>query len=78
MLMNSNGHIIRIPAAQISRIGRATQGVTLMRLGSGETVASMAIVAAKSEDDTPDLAVLNGHDVHDGNVPSTNGRTPRA
>jgi DNA gyrase subunit A len=78
MLMNTNGHVIRIPAAQISRIGRATQGVTLMRLGSSESVASMAIVAAKSEDDTPDLATLNGHESQDGHVPAANGRAPKA
>lgn len=57
MLMNTSGIAIRIPASQISRIGRATQGVTLMRLGDGEEVASMTIIEPR---DPTSLAKLNG------------------
>jgi DNA gyrase subunit A len=58
-MMNTSGILIRIPVAQISRIGRATQGVTLMRLAAGEQVASITIVEPK--DESPDgLAVLDG------------------
>jgi DNA gyrase subunit A len=57
MLMNTAGIAIRIPASQISRIGRATQGVTLMRLGDGEEVASMTIIEPR---DPASLAKLNG------------------
>jgi DNA gyrase subunit A len=49
VMLSTGGQIIRIPAAQISRIGRATQGVTLMRMGAKETVASMTVVDPKSE-----------------------------
>ena len=57
MLMNSKGIAIRIAADQISRIGRATQGVTLMRLGKGEEVVSMTIIEPK---DPASTVRLNG------------------
>jgi DNA gyrase subunit A len=63
MLMNTSGVVIRIPVAQISRIGRATQGVTLMRLDEGEQVASMTVVERKEEPEPQQLGELNGHDV---------------
>lgn len=47
VLLNSDGHVIRIPVAQISRIGRATQGVTLMRLNKTQRVASLTVVDSK-------------------------------
>ncbi|MGB3329724.1 MAG: DNA gyrase subunit A [Thermomicrobiales bacterium] len=63
MLMNSRGIAIRIAANQISRIGRTTQGVTLMRLGDGEEVVSMTVIAPK---DPTATARLNG--VEEGKV----------
>jgi DNA gyrase subunit A len=63
MMMNTSGVVIRIPVAQISRIGRATQGVTLMRLGAGEQVASMTVVERKEEPEPQQLGELNGVDV---------------
>ena len=47
MLMNSRGIAIRITAEQISRIGRTTQGVTLMRLGPDEEIVSMTVIEPK-------------------------------
>jgi DNA gyrase subunit A len=47
MLMNTSGIAIRIAARQVSRIGRTTQGVKLMRLGSGEEVGSATIMAPR-------------------------------
>ena len=44
MLMNTSGIAIRISADQISRIGRTTQGVKLMRLGEDEEIASVTII----------------------------------
>ena len=44
MLMNTSGIAIRIAASQISRIGRTTQGVKLMRLGDGEEIGSVTIM----------------------------------
>jgi len=57
MMMNTKGTIIRIPANQINRLGRTTQGVTLMRFAEDEQVATMTIARAKDGD-----ASMNGVD----------------
>ena len=54
IMMNSAGQVIRIPVAQISLIGRATQGVTLMRLQANDTVRSMTVADAKGDRDPLD------------------------
>jgi DNA gyrase subunit A len=71
VMLSTGGQVIRIPAAQISRIGRATQGVTLMRLGAKESVASMTVVEPKSERDGNGAVGTNGSLAVDG---SENGR----
>ncbi len=43
MLISSSGQVIRMPADQISLIGRATQGVTVMKPKPNEVVVSVAI-----------------------------------
>jgi DNA gyrase subunit A len=63
IMMNSGGQVIRIPVSQISLIGRATQGVTLMKLTGNDTVRSMTITDAKSERDPMDGISMNGHEV---------------
>ncbi len=47
LLVTSGGVFNRIPAAQISVMGRQAQGVHVMRLGEGERVAATARIAAK-------------------------------
>ena len=42
MLIASNGVIIRMFSAEINSLGRATQGVTLMRSDDGATVIGIA------------------------------------
>jgi len=63
ILVSSRGILIRIPSSQISRIGRGTQGVTLMRLGGKERVSTMAIVPAKDPlaTEVGDMDEPNGH-----------------
>jgi DNA gyrase subunit A len=64
VMISSGGQVIRMPAAQISRIGRATQGVTLMRMKPRELVVSMTVVEPKSESDDPvALIAQNGHGI---------------
>ena len=46
-LMSANGVIIRTKVNQISQAGRATQGVRLINLGTGDTVAAIARLAEK-------------------------------
>lgn len=49
MLITSEGIVIRMKTGEISRIGRLTKGVRLMRLGEGVSVVS---VARTDEDDS--------------------------
>ncbi len=44
MMVSAEGIVIRFSAEDISKIGRATQGVTLMRLDQGDTVVAVARV----------------------------------
>ncbi len=48
-LISSAGDVIRVAAKDISRMGRDTQGVRVMRLGPGVTVSAMARVVADGE-----------------------------
>ncbi|TSC96622.1 MAG: DNA gyrase (subunit A), partial [Candidatus Berkelbacteria bacterium Licking1014_2] len=43
VLMSQKGQVIRMPLKQIKKLGRDTQGVTLMRLKKNDKVASMAL-----------------------------------
>ena len=51
ILISSDGTIIRMPAATISVIGRATQGVTLMRTGGGNRVVGLARIVKEADDE---------------------------
>jgi len=51
MLISYDGTIIRMKVADISILGRATQGVTLMRTSEGNTVVSIARLEAENGDD---------------------------
>ena len=44
MLINSNGVIIRIRANEISKSGRTTQGVKIMKVEDGDEIVSFAKV----------------------------------
>ena len=49
MLINSKGTVIRIAAKDISRLGRATQGVKIMRVGEDIEIISMSKVINEEE-----------------------------
>jgi len=51
MLTSNAGTLVRIRADEISRLGRNTQGVTLIRLGEDEELIGLARVAASDDDD---------------------------
>jgi DNA gyrase subunit A len=60
VMLSTAGQLIRIPCSQINRSGRATQGVTLMRMsGANETVASMTIIEPKSEEEEDPFAGIS-------------------
>ena len=42
--ISKKGQVIRAPLAQIPSLGRATQGVRIMKLGSGDKVASVTLL----------------------------------
>jgi DNA gyrase subunit A len=61
MLISTGGTVIRMSVDEIKRLGRATQGVIVVRLRDGEKVSSLAPVAdsddvesASAEADAPD------------------------
>ena len=49
ILVSKNGIVIRLESSSIKLLGRVTQGVTLMRLGKDDKVASVAIVPKTEE-----------------------------
>jgi DNA gyrase subunit A len=51
MLITEKGMIIRLSTADISTIGRATQGVRLIQLEEGDRLVSLARLAEKAEDE---------------------------
>jgi len=54
MMISSDGSIIRIKAKDISLLGRATQGVTLMRMDEGVSVVSVARIVNDDEEEKDD------------------------
>jgi len=51
MLISYDGTLIRMKVSDISILGRATQGVTLMRTAEGNTVVSIARIETENGDD---------------------------
>ena len=49
LIITDRGRLIRMPARQVSKIGRVTQGVRLMVLDEGEQVMDLAISAEPDE-----------------------------
>jgi len=63
LLINSNGIIIRIKANEVSRLGRATQGVKIMKIGDKDEIISMAKVIKED----PEEEKTEGNDRDDKN-----------
>ncbi|MBQ7703732.1 MAG: DNA gyrase subunit A [Firmicutes bacterium] len=54
MLINSDGIIIRVPAREVSRLGRATQGVKIMNVSEDANIIAISKVAREDDvDDEP-------------------------
>jgi DNA gyrase subunit A len=65
MLISSNGTLVRTPVADISLVGRNTQGVRLIRLDEGERLSGVEGLASLAEEesldpDAPAVEVLGG------------------
>lgn len=52
IMMSTKGQAIRVATAEIPTLGRATQGVRIMKLSEGDTVASIGIVLPDSDDES--------------------------
>ncbi len=64
MLISSRGTLIRTRASEISRIGRNTQGVSLIRLEPAETVAAIERIASLEDDQGEATAVVAASPSH--------------
>jgi DNA gyrase subunit A len=53
MLITEKGMIIRLDTAEISTIGRNTQGVTLIQLEEGDHLVSVARLAERDDEEAP-------------------------
>jgi DNA gyrase subunit A len=50
LVIANDGVVIRVPATQVRKAGRATQGVRVMRLEKGRSVAAVAPVVTQAEE----------------------------
>ena len=72
-LISSNGILLRMSAANISQQGRSSQGVRVMDIRDGDTVASVAVIRETRQAVT-DAEMNNGADGDETEiVPSANG-----
>ncbi len=53
IIISTQGQTIRLGLKDIPALGRATQGVRIMRLNSGDSVASLALVDKETEEEEP-------------------------
>ncbi len=75
MLVSTHGMVIRVPAEQISRIGRATQGVGIMRVHNDDLVASLTVIRTTQDEE---IANVEEASVAPASETSTNGLKPEA
>ncbi|CAC9644194.1 DNA gyrase subunit A (EC 5.99.1.3) [uncultured Gammaproteobacteria bacterium] len=54
MLISNKATLVRARAADVSIIGRNTQGVTLIKIAKGEKLVSVAKIAETEDDETPE------------------------
>ncbi len=55
MLISTGGTVIRMPVEDVKRLGRATQGVIVMRLRGDEQVSSLAPVVENGDDEPAEM-----------------------
>jgi len=70
MITNRSGITIRISASDMRVMGRATQGVKVIRIDEGDSIADIAVIPKSEEPETP---------TEDGENPTTgDGENPTA
>jgi DNA gyrase subunit A len=60
MLISTGGTVIKMPVGDVKRLGRATQGVIVMRLREGEIVSSLAPVMEAADEAEPEASESPG------------------
>jgi DNA gyrase subunit A len=79
MIINKSGITLRMSVAkELRSIGRATQGVRLIRLSSGDAISSVAKVAAEDEKELADELAVDGTIVANGDGSSAVEALPDA
>ncbi|MCL4118224.1 UNVERIFIED_CONTAM: hypothetical protein GTU68_053866 [Idotea baltica] len=68
LMVTAKGKIQRLKAADISVIGRNTQGVRIMKMSEGDTVSSCAVIASEDIIVPPDADAAEGDVVAEGGV----------
>ena len=56
IVISTGGTVIKMSVSEIKRLGRATQGVIVVRLRKGELVSSIALVAESEDDEAEEAA----------------------
>jgi DNA gyrase subunit A len=73
MLISSTGTLVRTPVADISVVGRNTQGVRLIRLGEAERLTGVERVAGLEAGDETSAIDGEGSDENPGSAPGGDG-----
>ena len=60
LLISDGGTLVRTRAAEISQVGRNTQGVTLMRLAEDETLQALERLDASLDEDESEVSAVGG------------------
>ena len=74
MMISSTGTLVRTPVAEISIVGRNTQGVRLIRLGEGERLTGIERIESLGDDPTtpaPRPESLGGADESPSDTPTS-------
>jgi DNA gyrase subunit A len=72
MIMSNQGKVIRVPVEQISQLGRATQGVAVMRVYESDQVASLTVIRSDEDEELANVT----EEAAQNPSPSDNGREP--
>ena len=73
MLISTGGTVIKMPVDEIKRLGRATQGVIVMRLRGDERVSALAPVVESDDDEATVDGCRRAWSIQAGNGAVTSG-----
>ncbi len=78
MMVSEKGMAVRIPTADVSLLGRGTQGVRVMRLNAEDRIVAVAVIAERPDSGDPLLRgpVADGSDGTDGPDPDDTAEPP--